>query len=296
MTVRHDRGVVRTPSLRVSDVSPSVSRSSDSALTQVLTRPTRQEPSIGANWGEVHNGEYLPFATAYAPTPVSPIVEGPVTRALFSFRKLDRIAPLVPTTALLVLGRAWHAHGAADSIGDALLPGLAAAVATVVGAAAKSANLASVALSVAGGLAAAAIAGYAHEIWEPLVAWGIGTSVSYGVSWRGWREEVRTQAAGEREERLAAMGHLANLQEASINARRDIAVTGIKAAADVQVAQIIANSNVAMASRYGEVRVDSVDEALLELRPEAARALAPVTVDPASSLLDWVGEKVEETR
>jgi len=295
VTVRNARGGGAPFSLRVSDVSPLVSGLADTSLTPALTRPTRQGLSGGANRDEIYSGEVLPAglgqlpaASAYAPA----VAPGP--QPLLTFKRLDRIAPLLLSTPIVVLGRFWHAHGAAGSVGDASLFGVLSAAAAVVGAAAKSAVVAGTTLAVAGGLAAAAIAGYAHEIWAPAITWAAGTGCGYGVSWRGWRAEARADAAAAHALQLAAMGHSAAVQRTLIGALKDVRVAEIEAGRDVRVAEIVAESESSFARRYGTVHVAPMDPSLLTLHPDAANALAPVQVDAASSLLDRAGEKVKE--
>lgn len=205
------------------------------------------------------------------------------SRAGAAFVRLDRFAPLLMSTPLLVLGRVWHAHGAAHSIGDAMLLGLLSAASGTVGCVAAIAQapvIAGVALGIGGGLAAAAIAGYSSGLSLPLITWAVATISAYAVAWRGWRADARREVeAGHDRERLA-LECSTTLQTEVIRAQRDIAVAQISAARDVRVAELTGRAGSDFEARYGlssAPRVAPVDPELLKLSAAARRALEPAT-------------------
>ena len=216
---------------------------------------------------------YLPVATSAAPAP----------RAS-AFIKADRLAPLGLSTPLTVLGRLWHLHGAAHSIGDAtLLGGLSAAAAVVscvvAGGRSSSPVITGSVLSLSGGLAAAAVAGYASSIWLPMIAWAFGTLTAYGITWHGWRGEAKRQAvaADERETRALECGSAERIE--LIRAHRDVRVAEINAHRDIRVAELGAARTGSFEARYGLApTVAPVDPRLLELSPMAQEALEPARV------------------
>jgi len=219
---------------------------------------------------------YLPMP--FTPPPV-PAPAASVPGA--AFRRVDRFAPLLLSTPLLVLGRVWHTHGAAHSIGDAALLGSLSAVSCAVGcvtAVAQAPVLAGVALAVSGGLAAAAIAGYSSGLTLPLITWAVATLTAYATAWRGWRADARREVDAGHERERHAMACSTTLQTEVIRAQRDIAVEQIRAARDVRVAELIGRSGSEFEARYGlstSPRVAPVDPALLELSEMARAALAP---------------------
>src|SRR5438445_6737604 len=80
------------------------------------------------------------------------------------------LMPAAAPSVILVLGRWWHTEGAAHSIGDAALMTVLAVGAAGFGAAAReSGTLPAYCVGAAGGLAAAAIAGYASGLALPLI-------------------------------------------------------------------------------------------------------------------------------
>lgn len=229
----------------------------------------------------------LQVRAAYQPTPylpaAAPLVPAapaaPAARAS-AFSKLDRLAPLGLGTPLLVLGRIWHAHGAAHSVGDATLLG-ALSSAGLVGAAAasgKSAVVAGTALGVSGGLAAAAIAGYANGLSLPAIIWAVATISAYAVSWRGWRADARRAADAVLEREAKALECSTVLQTEVIRAQRDISVAQINANAAVRVAELTGGRDRAFEARYGMAsapHIPQVDPRLLELSQAAREAIAP---------------------
>lgn len=213
-----------------------------------------------------------------APTPADSTAET-ASRTGAAFVRLDRLAPLLMSTPLLVLGRVWHEHGAAHSLGDAALLGLLSAASGTVGcvaAVAQAPVIAGVALAVSGGLAAAAIAGYSTGLSLPLITWAVATISAYAVAWRGWRADARRGVdAGHERERLA-LECSTTLQTEVIRAQRDITVAQINASRDVRVAELTGRAGLEFEARYGlssAPRVAPVDPRLLELSAAARAAL-----------------------
>jgi hypothetical protein len=201
-----------------------------------------------------------------------------------AFTKLDRLAPLALSTPLLVLGRLWHAHGAAGSLGDATLVGTLAAACAGVGCVAVTADspvIGGVALGLGGGLAAAAIAGYSSSIWLPLITWAIGTIGGYAVAWRGWRTDARREVDAGYDRERQALECSTTLQTEVIRAQRDIRVAEINATRDVRVAELTGGRDREFEARYGlsaSPRIAPVDPRLLELSATARAALEPARV------------------
>ncbi len=219
----------------------------------------------------------MPYLPAAAPlVPAAPAA--PAARAS-AFSKLDRFAPLGLSTPLLVFGRIWHAHGAAHSVGDAMLLGTLSAGA-LVGAAVtgKSPVIAGTALGVSGGLAAAGIAGYATGLSLPLITWAIATISAYAVAWRGWRADARRAAEAVLEREAKALECSTVLQTEVIRAQRDISVAQINANAAVRVAELTGGRDRAFEARYGMAAspsIPDVDPRLFELSQTAREAIAP---------------------
>lgn len=211
-------------------------------------------------------------------TPASPAAPAPAVRTASAFVRLDRLAPLALSTPVLVLGRVWHAHGAAHSIGDAALMGVLSTGTAIAGCAASSAGavVTGTVLGLAGGLAAAAVAGYAASVWPGLVLWALGTVAGYAVAWRGWRAEARRDAERAHEREAQQLESSTTVDVAMIEARRDVAVALIGAERDVQVAQIGAEREREFAARYGlSEGVAEMDPALLRRWPQTSAALNP---------------------
>lgn len=201
-----------------------------------------------------------------------------------AFHKADRLAPLGLSTPLLVLGRIWHAHGAAHSVPDATLLGGFAAAAAAVGCVcsmgqSSSPVITGSALAISGGLAAAAVAGYASSIWLPLIAWAAGALTAYGISWRGWRADARREAVAAEDRELKALECGSAERIALINAHRDVRVAEINAHRDVRVAELGVERAVSFEARYGlSTTVAPIDPALLKRSPALRAALAPPQV------------------
>lgn len=229
-------------------------------------------------------GGALEPRAAYQPTgyfPGTTPAPAAAVRPASAFTRLDRLAPLALSTPALVLGRIWHAHGAAGSVGDAALLGALAAVTAGVGCVAASTGgvLPATALGLAGGLAAAAVAGYSASMWLPGVLWALTTTAAYAVAWRGWRADARREAELLHERGQLALSCSAAVQVETIRAYRDVALAQIGAARDVRVAELAGERERQFEARYGlGSSVPPIDPALLARRPETIAALAPPTL------------------
>jgi hypothetical protein len=220
-------------------------------------------------------------------------VPAPAAQPGAAFRRLDRLAPLALSTPALVLGRIWHMHGAAHSIGDAALMGALSLGAAIVGCASSSAGavVTGTALGLAGGLAASAVAGYAASLWPGLVLWALGTVAGYAVAWRGWRAEARQEAERQFEREQRELEASTTTQVAMIEARRDVAVAMIGAERDVRVAEISAERERAFAARYGlSTSVPEVDPQLLRRWPQTTAALNPPQARVEQGVYDYEAE------
>jgi hypothetical protein len=214
----------------------------------------------------------MSFFTSAGPQPAPAAVVRPGA----AFLRLDRLAPLALSTPALALGRIWHLHGAAHSIGDAGLMGALSLGTAVAGCVTTTASavVTGTVLGLAGGLAASAVAGYAASIWPGLVLWALGTVAGYAVAWHGWRAEARREAERAHEREARQLESSTTVDVAMIGARRDVAVALIGAERDVQVAQIGAEREREFAARYGlSSTVPDVDPDLLRRSPETSAAL-----------------------
>jgi hypothetical protein len=240
--------------------------------------------------------QYQPatFAAMSFFTPAGPeAVAAPAAQPGAAFRRLDRLAPLALSTPALVLGRIWHMHGAAHSIGDAALMGTLSLGTAVVGCASSSAGavVTGTALSLAGGLAASAVAGYAASVWPGVVLWALGTVAGYAVAWHGWRAEARRESEREHEREQRALESSTTTQVAMIGARRDVAVALIGAERDVRVAELSAAREREFEARYGlSSTVPAVDPQLLRLWPETSAALNPPKMRVEQGIYDYEAE------
>ncbi|WP_327235750.1 hypothetical protein OG349_19010 [Streptomyces sp. NBC_01317] len=114
-----------------------------------------------------------------------------------------KVAPVVATSTVLILGRIWNANGAEHSVGNAALMVVLAAGSAAAGAfasAGRSGNgvLAGTAFATSGALAVAGVAGYADGWSLPVLLWAVATAVSYGLAARYWRTDRRDTVAYER--------------------------------------------------------------------------------------------------
>lgn len=115
-----------------------------------------------------------------------------------------KVAPVVATSTVLILGRIWNANGAEHSTGNAALmvaltAGTAAAGAfAAAGRSGGDGVLAGTAFATSGSLALAGIAGYADGWSLPVLLWAVATAVAYGIAARHWRTDRRDTIAYER--------------------------------------------------------------------------------------------------
>lgn len=114
-----------------------------------------------------------------------------------------RVAPVVATSTVLILGRIWNANGAEHSVGNAaLMVALTAGTATAgaFASAGRSGDgiVAGTAFATSGGLALAGVAGYADGWSLPVLLWAVATAVAYGIAARHWRTDRRDTIAYER--------------------------------------------------------------------------------------------------
>jgi len=180
--------------------------------------------------------------------------------------------PAAAPTVILALGRWWHSQGAAHSIGDAILMTTLAGTAAVCGAATAKGGgeLPAYCLGTAGGLAAAAIAGYASGMALPLIVWAVSTAVTAIAAVRARRAEARA----ERE-------HARRIERDRLHADTQIQREAIRAQSRIEVAAITgawqARATAITATAAPVYRVEPIDPELLALSAEARAALASPT-------------------
>ncbi len=242
---------------------------------EIITRPTGPVAVPGAGSPLMAGGiQYAPITTP----------EQPAKRS--AFHRLDKFAPLLASTPVTIAGRIWHYHGAAHSYGDATLLGLfsvGSLVASAIAAATKSVVLVGAGLALTGGLAAAAVAGYAHG-WTPeSVLWAAATTLGYGVKWPAWRHEEHR--AEDRQERMGIATLTANttIQTELIRGQVQLGVAATQAQAYVTGEQIKADALRDVSSRIPTPQVPDADPSIFNLSRSGQAALAePVTMPAAS--------------
>lgn len=111
-----------------------------------------------------------------------------------------KVAPVVATSTVLILGRIWNANGAEHSTGNAALMVVLTAGAATAGAFASAGRsgdgvLAGTAFATSGALALAGVAGYADGWSLPVLLWAVATAVAYGIAARYWRTDRRNTVA-----------------------------------------------------------------------------------------------------
>jgi hypothetical protein len=180
--------------------------------------------------------------------------------------------PAAAPTVILALGRWWHEQGAAHSIGDAILMTALAGAAAVCGAtvAKGGGELPAYCLGTAGGLAAAAIAGYASGMALPLIVWAVSTAVTAIAAVRARRAEARAEREHTRQVERDRIHADTAIQREAIRAQSRIEVAAITGAWQARAAAITA----ATTPSY---RVEPIDPELLALSAEARAALASPT-------------------
>lgn len=182
------------------------------------------------------------------------------------------LMPAAAPSVILALGRWWHAEGAAHSIGDATLMTVLAAGAVGFGAAARhrGGSLPAYCVGAAGGLASAAIAGYASGLALPLITWAVATALTAIAALRSRKADAREATEHAREMERERLRADTEIQREAIRAQSRIEVAAITGAWQARAAQITASTSPA-------TRVDQIDPQLLELSPEARAALASPT-------------------
>jgi hypothetical protein len=177
------------------------------------------------------------------------------------------LMPAAAPSVILALGRWWHEQGAAHSIGDAALMTTLAAGALAAGITTRgTASLPVYALGTAGGLAAAAIAGYASGLALPLITWAVATTLTAIAALRARRTDTRE-----------AIEHARAMERERLRADTEIQREAIRAQSRIEVAAITgawqARATALTASVTPAYQVPPIDDALLALSPEARAAL-----------------------
>ena len=200
---------------------------------------------------------------------------GPQAARVSPGAAFSRALPAISTTAVLALGRYWHAHGAAHSIGDAILAGALTVGCTVAAAVvdgAESATTRATALGLAGGCAAAGIVGYSGEMALPLIIWALATTAAYTLARRTWRTE-----------RHGEIDHNRRMQTDRARYDHELQVEAIRAhSAELQAQYTLtaaAYQAKALAAVIGApTAIPAIDPSALALSPSARAALEPSTL------------------
>ena len=207
-------------------------------------------------------------------TPQNP-VSAPLVARVNPGAAFSRAVPGIATTAVLGLGRYWHAHGAAHSIGDAILAGGLTLGCTIAAAAidgAESATTRATALGLAGGCAAAGIVGYSGEMALPLLVWALATTAAYALARRTWRTE-----------RHGEIDHARRMEADRARYDHELQVEAIRAHSAELAAQYSVTAAAyqarALAAVVGpQTAIPAIDPAAFALSPAARAALDPATV------------------
>lgn len=197
---------------------------------------------------------------------------GPQTARVSPGVAFTRALPAMATTSVLILGRYWHAHGAAHSIGDAILAGGLTAGCAIGAAVSDDPTTTAATLALAGGCAAAGIVGYSGEMALPLLVWALSTTAAYAMARRTWRIERRGQLEHDR-----------RMEADRARYDHEIQVEAIRAHAAETAAQYTVTAEVyrarALAAVIGaRTAIPDVDPAVFALSPSARAALEPATV------------------
>ncbi|MFI2311516.1 hypothetical protein AMK17_12695 [Streptomyces sp. CB00072] len=137
----------------------------------------------------------------------------PLTHRHWAALAVPKVAPVIGTSTVLILGRIWNANGAEHSAGNAALMVALAAGAATAGAFAAAGHgggdgvLAGTAFATAGALALAGVAGYADGWSLPILLWSVATAVAYGIAARYWRTDRRDATAHHRQTEVRREGH-----------------------------------------------------------------------------------------
>ena len=195
----------------------------------------------------------------------------------------SRALPAISTTAVLALGRYWHAHGAAHSIGDAILAGGLAAGCTIAAAVvdgADSATTRATALGLAGGCVAAGIVGYSGEMALPLIVWALATTAAYALARRTWRTERHDEIDHARRMEADHARYDHELQVEAIRAH------SVELAAQYTVTAAAYQAKALAAVIGTSAAIPAIDPAAFALSPAARAALEPSTlrlIEPQSA-------------
>lgn len=206
------------------------------------------------------------------------------------FQKLDKVAPLLATTPLTVAARLWmlasgHALGYVPLLSSL---SVAAVGCALIGAKAKSKGVVAMCLSVAGGLAAAAVAGNAASFWPTAVAWTAGNTTGYGVMWPSFRaEEHRAEDHQERMD-LATLQSNTTIQTELIRGQVALGVAATQANAYVTGEQIKADALRDVSSRIPTPVVPAADPSIFNLSRSGQAALAEPVTMPAAAEVDGI--------
>ncbi|WP_411097577.1 hypothetical protein [Streptomyces sp. 020-2-3H-GM] len=157
-----------------------------------------------------------------------------------------KMAPVIGTSTVLILGRIWNANGAEHSAGNAALMVVLAAGAATAGAFAAAGHgggdgvLAGTAFATSGALALAGVAGYADGWSLPILLWSVATAVAYGIAARYWRTDRRDAVAYERQTtvRREEHGHVERVEALRAGAQIEAARTGAAYAEQLATALI----------------------------------------------------------
>lgn len=157
-----------------------------------------------------------------------------------------KVAPVVATSTVLILGRIWNANGAEHSTGNAALMVVLAAGAATAGAFAAAGRgggdgvLAGTAFATSGTLALAGVAGYTDGLPLPILLWAVATAVAYGLAARYWRTDRRDTVAFERQTtiRREEHGHVERVEALRAGAQIEVARSGAAYAEQLATALI----------------------------------------------------------
>lgn len=170
----------------------------------------------------------------------------PLTHRHWAALAAPKVAPVIGTSTVLILGRIWNANGAEHSAGNAALMVVLAAGAATAGAFAAAGHgggdgvLAGTAFATSGALALAGVAGYADGWSLPILLWAVATAVAYGIAARYWRTDRRDAVAYERQTtvRREEHGHVERVEALRAGAQIEAARTGAAYAEQLATALI----------------------------------------------------------
>lgn len=197
---------------------------------------------------------------------------GPQAARVSPGAAFTRALPALTTTATLALGRYWHAHGAAHSIGDAVLAGGLTVGCAIGAAVADDPTTTALALGLAGGCAAAGIVGYSGEMALPLLVWALATAAAYALARRTWRTERHGQIEHDRRMEADRARYDHELQVEAVRAH------AAEAAAQYTVTAAAYQAKALAALVGTRSAIPAVDPGVFALSPAARAALEPSTL------------------